>query len=383
MIKLVHIITGLDTGGTETMLYKLLSCLDPETFHNSVISLTTIGSIGEKIRALGVPVHALSMQASRPSPLALARLAGRLRQEKPHLIQTWMYHANLMGGIAAQFAGRPPVLWGIRQSNCSLQYNKRSTVLVIQIGATLSHWLPALSICCSEVSRQIHVDLGYAANKMVVIPNGFETDRFRPDTAARQLIRQQLGLADETVLIGLVGRFDPQKDHQTFFEAAALLHRHFPDVRFLLCGDGITWENPQLARWIEAAGVRRNCHLLGRRDDMPQVTAALDISALSSVGEAFPNVVGEAMACGVPCVVTDVGDAAAIVGETGISVFPRNPQALADAWTELILLGAEKRTALGKLARARTIEHFSLASVVAQYEAVYRDAIAHNKTSTV
>ena len=383
MIRITHIITGLGTGGAENMLYKLLSRLAPDTFLANVISLTDIGPVGEKIRALGVPVHALSMQANRPSPLALGRLISKIRQDSPHLIQTWMHHANLMGGIAAKLAGQPPVIWGIRQSNCSWQYNKRSTALIIRIGAPLSSWLPALSICCSEIARQVHVDLGYAADKMIVIPNGFDTDRFQPDAAARHRIRQRLGIPDTTVSIGLVGRFDSQKDHQTFFQAAALLHRHFPEVQFLLCGDGIVWENPQLVRWIEDAGVTDRCHLLGRRDDMPQVTAALDISALSSVGEAFPNVVGEAMACGVPCVVTDVGDAAAIVGKTGISVPPRNPEALANAWKDLILLGAEERTALGQLARARAIEQFSLESVVAQYEAVYKTAIAQSKPSPI
>ena len=207
---------------------------------------------------------------------------------------------------------------------------------------------------------------------MVVIPNGFDLAAFRPDPPARWSVRHELSIPAETPLIGLVGRFHPQKDHQTFVQAAAWLHTRLPETHFLLCGDGITWENPTLAAWIETAGLRPCFHLLGRRDDIPRLTAALDLASSSSAyGEGFSNVIGEAMACGVPCVVTDVGDAALLVGSTGRVVPPRTPQALAQEWYALLALEREGKEQLGRAARQRIEAHFSLPAIVARYEALY------------
>jgi glycosyltransferase involved in cell wall biosynthesis len=174
-------------------------------------------------------------------------------------------------------------------------------------------------------------------------------------------------------LIGLVARFDPLKDHSTFAQAAGLLHTHLPDVQFLLCGLGMTWDNHQLVNWIDTANIRTCCHLSGHREDISRILASLDIATLSSYRESFPMVVGEAMACGVPCAVTDVGDAALIVGDTGRVVPPRDPQALAAAWQELIEMGAEKRAELGTRARQRVEERFSFPAIASRYEALYRE----------
>jgi glycosyltransferase involved in cell wall biosynthesis len=209
---------------------------------------------------------------------------------------------------------------------------------------------------------------------MIVIPNGFDLSAFMPNPAARASVCQELAIAPETLLIGLVGRFDAQKDHQTFIQAAARLLQQCPEVRFLICGDEITWENSTLADWIDAAGIRHHCHLLGRREDIPRLTAAFDIAVSSSShGEGFSNVIGEAMACGVPCVVTDVGDAALIVGDTGRVVPPRNPETLASNWHALIALGAEGRERLGRAARDRIAANFNLPVIVAKYEKLYEE----------
>jgi glycosyltransferase involved in cell wall biosynthesis len=182
-----------------------------------------------------------------------------------------------------------------------------------------------------------------------------------------------LGLARETVLIGLAARFDPQKDHRNFVQAAALLHPHFPEVHFLFCGEGITWDNQELVGWIAAAGIGNRCHLLGRREDMPRLTAALDLASLSSsYGEGFPNVLGEAMACAVPCVVTNVGDSALIVGNTGLVVPPRSPEQLAAGWRAMLGRGSARLRQAGEQARSRIAAHYSLHSVTKAYEALYK-----------
>jgi glycosyltransferase involved in cell wall biosynthesis len=239
--------------------------------------------------------------------------------------------------------------------------------------ARLSRWLPERIICCAESARQIHVGWGYAAERMEVIPNGFDTELFRPDPAARAQVRRELGIAAEIELVGMFARFHAQKDHRSFLSAAAALLRQRPAVRFLLCGDEITWENRQLAGWIDAEGLRPAVILLGRRPDLPRLTTALDLAvSASACGEAFSNTLGEAMACAVPCVATRVGDAPLIIGATGRLVEPRQPEPLATAMAELLALPPGERTRLGWQARRRIEERFALAGVVRQYEEIYR-----------
>jgi glycosyltransferase involved in cell wall biosynthesis len=374
LIRVAHIITGLGVGGAETMLYKLVSSMDRASFDLEVISLMDIGPIGLRIEALGIPVRALGMRPGAASPAHLLRLARWLRQFRPDVIQTWMYHADLVGGLAAWLARCPSLAWGIRHSNLDPTKNKRSTILTAKACAKLSRQLPARIVCCSEASQQIHSRLGYDADRMIVIPNGFDLSAFHPDSSARQSVREELCLAMETPLIGQVGRFHPQKDYQTFAQAAALLHADRPDVHFVLCGDQLTWQNQTLKGWLEKAGVTSVCHLLGARLDIPRLDAAFDLAASSSsLGEGFPNVIGEAMACEVPCVVTDVGDSALIVGDTGRIAPPQSPEAFAAAWRDLLSMSLHQRQQLGRAARCRVQELFNLPNITRRYEALYKE----------
>jgi glycosyltransferase involved in cell wall biosynthesis len=210
---------------------------------------------------------------------------------------------------------------------------------------------------------------------MCVIPNGFDLQQFKPAPEARQELCAELGIMSNACLAGLIGRFDPQKDHGTFVRASALLRDRKPDLHFILCGDGISWDNSELSRWILNVGMRDRFHLLGRRDDLPRITAGLDVSCLSSAyGEAFPLVVGEAMACGVPCVVTDVGDCAMIVGETGVVTIPGDAQGLARGIGRILDMPPEARLSLGESARRRIQENFSLQRITREYENVYQEA---------
>lgn len=369
--RVAHVITGLNPGGAEMMLFKLLSAMDRVVFKPEVISLTGMGPLAERIQALDITVRALGMRRGVPNPLSLLRLAVWLRRSKPDVIQTWMYHADLIGGIAAKLVGGIPVIWGIRHSNLDPQGSKRKTIWTANACARLSNWLPTQIVCCSEASLPVHAALGYATRKMCVIPNGFDLDVFRPDPSARRSVRAELGIPEDTLLIGMFARFHAQKDHRNFVEAAALLHAHHPDIHFLLCGDGITWGNRVLSGWIVTASIHEHCHLLGPREDIPRLAAALDIASSSSFGEGFPNVVGEAMSCGVPCVVTDVGDSDRIVGTTGRIVAAKDPEALAMAWKEMIALGEEGRRRLGVAARKRVMDRFELSKIVKKYEALY------------
>ena len=372
-ISILYLITGLEIGGAEMMLYRLLSGMDRQRFVPQVVSLVDLdrGPLSEKVQSLGVPLRSLGMRPGRPNPLSVLRLARWLQEDQPDVISTWMYHADLLGSLAARLAGNIPVAWGIHQSDLSSEGNRWHTLQTIKACARLSAWLPARIVCCSESTWKSHAAIGYATDKMIVIPNGSDLATFKPDSAARASVRKELGISDEAPLIGLVGRFHRQKDHHNFVQAAALLHRRRGDVHFLLCGEDITWENPSLTRWIQEVGIKDQCRLLGIRADIPRLAAALDIAVSSSFGEAFSNVLGEAMSCGVPCVVTDVGDSALIVGPTGRVVPPRNPDALARALGELVELGPEGRSHLGIAARERIAQHFDLRDIIYRYQNLY------------
>jgi glycosyltransferase involved in cell wall biosynthesis len=222
------------------------------------------------------------------------------------------------------------------------------------------------------------VAFGYAEHKLTVIPNGIDTDEFHADGEARFSVRSELGIPPSTPLVGLVARFDPQKDHRNFVQAAAAVHACRPDVHFLLCGIDVNLENVKLAGWIGAAGLQGCFHLLGDREDVSRLTAALDVAALSSTSEALPNVVGEAMACGVPCACTDVGDAAGMVGETGRIVPPKNPRALAEAITSLLAMDEAQRARLGSVARSRIRERYLISDVALRYQSLYQELLEGN-----
>lgn len=383
-IKLLHVTTGLSTGGAETTLYKMLSCMDREAFEAEVISLTGVGSVGEKIHALGVPVRALGMRRGASSPLSLlafTRLARLIRTSRPDVVQTWMYHADLLGGLAARLSGATRVAWNVRHSDLDARRNKRTTIWTARACARLSSLIPDRIVCCAEVAREVHEALGYDPGKTLVIPNGFDPRKFRPDPEARRSVRQELGIPEAAPVVGMVARFNPDKDHYNFVCAAALLHKRKSETRFLLCGDGASWENRELAKWIEQAGLRDSLLLLGRRTDMPRLTASLDIATSSSSSEGFSNVVGEAMACGVSCVVTDVGDSARIVGGTGIVVPPKDPEALAAGWSKMLERSPKERRELGASAKKRVEENYSLERVTKAYEAMYRELASNNPRS--
>jgi glycosyltransferase involved in cell wall biosynthesis len=371
VIRVAHIIAGLDSDGAEKMLHRLIAGMDSRRFENEVISLTDLGPMARQIEACGVRVRALGMKRGSANPFYLLRLAAWLRKSQPQVVQTWMYHADLVGGLAARLAGLSGVVWNIRHSELHPETDKRSTLWTGRACARLSRWLPRRIVCCSETSRKFHSNFGYASYRMLVILNGFDLDRFKFDPKQRVEIREALGIPESALVIGLIARKHPVKDHQNFMLAAGLLHHQFPEVRFVLCGGGVTSDDPELMDWVRSAGIQNVCHLLGQREDIPRILNSLDIATSASSGEAFPNAVAEAMACGVPCVVTDVGDSRFIVGETGRVVAPKSPTAMAQGWKELLEAGPEVRRSLGLAARERIELNFGLATVVNRYQDLY------------
>jgi glycosyltransferase involved in cell wall biosynthesis len=378
-MRVMHVITGLSTGGAETMLLKLLSAASQRMEH-VVVSLGDEGTIGPRIAALGVPVHCLGLKRNAPNPFRALSILPLAQRIAPQLIQGWMYHGNLMASLAAvalrktaprNVLGQKPVLWNIRQTVYDLRRERWLTAKLIRQGARLSSG-PAAIIYNSQTSASQHEELGYRAEKRVIIPNGFDCQVLRPDEAARKAVRAELGITDDTVLVGLVARYHPMKDHVGFLKAAALVVQSHPQTRFVLVGAGVSSTQPELAEGIQQNELGDRVILLRERSDIPRLNNAFDIGCSASAwGEGFSNSIGEAMACGVPCAVTNVGDSAYIVADTGFVAPPHAPEALAEAIGRLIEIGQPRRQQIGAKARKRIETEFSLSAIVEKYESLY------------
>ncbi|MBE94419.1 glycosyltransferase [Marinobacter sp.] len=370
--KVVHIITGLNDGGAEGVLTRL--CLHSEQAQHVVISLMDEGKYGPLLSRSGVTVHCLEMNPGKPSIVRFFRLIRVIREEQPDLVQTWMYHADLLGGIAARLAGVRRVFWSIRHSTLEKGKSKRSTIMIARLCAILSGWVPDEIICCANKARYVHKDIGYSARKLSVIPNGYDLSRFRPDCAAGARVRAELGLSANDFIIGNVGRFDPLKDHSNLLQALARVAGCKIPFRCLLIGKGLSPDNTGLIKQIATLGLQDSVLLIGQRSDVPAVMNALDLHVLSSLSEGFPNVLAEAMACGTPCVSTDVGDALDILGDRDACCNARDPKALAEViiksareWQQYPLVWQARKVASSQ----RISEKFSIEVMVEAYEACW------------
>lgn len=379
-IRIIHITSGLTSGGAEWMLYRLLRATDRTLFTPHVISLTGLDQIGPRIEDLGIRVTALGVSRANPNPLSIMDVTRAIRAFRPEVIQTWMYHADLMGGIAARFNDSIPVAWGLHHTDHAPGSTSHRTRLVIRSCARLSSYLPQRIICCSNATLAVHAEIGYDRSRMLVIPNGFDISIFRPESDARNSLRRELGVPEDTQLVAMLGRYHPQKDHRNFLDAARILAAGAPRAHFVLCGDEVDWNNRELVDLVTERGIRDRVHLLGQRDDVPRILAALDAGSTSaSHGEAFPLVIGETMACGVPCVVTDVGDSALIVGDTGIVVPPRAPEALAAGWLKLLELTPDEHIQLGAEARTRVEENFEIGKIAGRFADVHQELVGSRR----
>lgn len=373
-IGIVFVTTGLSTGGAEVMLHRLATRMDPSRFDVKVIALLDKGQLGERLEADRVPVATLGLRRGRVSLSGLRRLAAVLDSFRPDVVQGWMYHGNLAALLSARFRrSSSRIVWGVRQSLYDLKKEQMLTRGVIWLCARLSR-RPVAILYNSQISRQQHETIGFCPARSVVVPNGFELNRgewSKPEN------RKACGIPLDRFVIGLVARYHPMKDHSNFLKAAAQVAKENPSAFFVLAGPGVDTRNRQLMDLATSLGLSDRLLLLGERQDVTRLMGSLDLLCLSSAwGEGFPNVVGEAMACGVPCVVTDVGDSAEIVGDTGLIVPPADPQALADAIGQLIAMGPEGRTRLGIAARQRIAERYELSSVVRRHQNLYEEIVS-------
>lgn len=366
-MKIVHIISSLKTGGAETMLARLIRGM-PQHSH-VVITLTTVGPLGESLKASGCTVHGIGLRATT-AWYALPRLWRLVRRESPDIVQTWMYHADLLGGLIGRLAGVKHIVWNVR--NTEIPQGRISiTGLIVRLCAVMSSWLPKAIICCAHAGLEVHASLGYKRHKMLVIPNGYDIHEWQPKGVIRSEVRQDYGLPGDAFIVGIVGRYDSLKGYDVFIEAAALIGKVVHNAIFLMIGRHVEASNVELRSIIESRGGDAVFRLLGERSDVSQLMSTMDVYCLSSRAEGFPNVVAEAMLMQVPCVVTNVGDAARIVGQTGCVVTPGEPDAIAEAVCTLERMGEQRRRAAGEAARQRIVNHYGIEVVSKNYDQVY------------
>lgn len=375
-LHVLHIIVGLDVGGAETALSRLVMHQHLHAgVRHTVVSLTTLGKIGERLRVQGLTVHAIGASRYTFWPLApwwLWCLVRAIRRHRPDIVQTWIYHANLLGGIAARLSGVRNIIWGIRGTLIP-QGRMSSTQIVVAASALFSKWLPHTIVCCAEAAKAVHVASGYDATKMIVIPNGFDVNALTPPSGSRQGLRSELGITPQIILIGAVGRFDPLKDYPNFFAAASVVRDVIgARVRFLVAGRGCDWSNPAIATLAHRWGLsEKDVLLLGERNDVPSLLAALDIFCLSSKAEGFPNVLCEAMACGTLVVTTNVGDASEIVDGVGECVPRQNADALARSLIRTARHAEPVKNKLKLAARQRVENKYDLSAISNQWARLY------------
>jgi glycosyltransferase involved in cell wall biosynthesis len=368
----VHLIADLSIGGAQMVLLNLLR--ESANFRHAVISLRSAGVLSEAFAASGIAVHALNLPWNVAAP---ARLPMLVRSLRPALLQGWMVHGNLAALWASRASGlNLPTAWGIHQSIIDLGMERRTTQHLLRLSARLSSRATRI-VYCSQSSRADHERLGYAPDKGVFIPNGFDSTVFAPSPRVRVAVRERLGVPDEAVLVGTVARVHPQKGHATLFAAAAqVVATAGHDVRFLLVGDGTA---PQDMAWKALApdpAVRARLIPMGRRDDVPELMQAMDVLVNPSNTEALPNVLGEAMATGVPCIATDVGDCAWMIGDRDLIVPPNDPDALAAALSRLVAMPRAERSRVGDRGRQRITDELGIERMVSSYERLYGELVA-------
>jgi glycosyltransferase involved in cell wall biosynthesis len=366
--RILHIITGLDQGGAERSLVNLLESDLGRRFDHHVLSLGGPGYYGPLLRARGIAVDPLSLAGLRSIAGGICRLRRVVRDFRPDVVQGWMYHGNLVAELAA-FGGPAATAWNVRQSLYDIGTEKLGTRAVIRLLRHLSS-RPRAILYNSYQARAHHEAFGFASAPGRVIANGFDTARWRPDAARRATFRAELGVGAEVPVLGFVGRFHPQKDVPTFLDAVGEAMTAQPDLHVAMVGEGLGAENDALAPWREKLP-RARFHPLGRRGDIEAILPGFDFFCLSSSSEAFPNVVGEAMAAGLPCIATDVGDCARLMGGIG-RIVPRGDSAqMAEAISEMASMDLARRAEIGEAARARIVAVYSLDATVDAYTELY------------
>ncbi|MBD3768480.1 MAG: glycosyltransferase, partial [Gammaproteobacteria bacterium] len=333
-------------------------------------SLTSKGIIGQQLEEKGFKVFALGLRAYN-FPIVLYRLYRLIKLHQPDIVQTWLYHADLLGGLAAKLAGIKHVIWGIRTTE--LKKGSYITAGIRKLSALLSYWVPSKIVVVAEKAKQKHITIGYDASKMQVIPNGFDVSAFHVSPSDVNSLKQGIGLTQNHLVIGCVGRLSQVKGQDVFIQAAGLVLVGFPEIKFLMVGRGLEGNNESVVSMIRQYANDDNFILLGERSDVPVCLKTMDIFCLPSRSEGFPNALGEAMLAGVPCVSTNVGDASVLGGADVPIAEVDNPEDLANKLISMIKKTQQERYEIGQRLRQRIIDEYSIEKMVSRYNELYSE----------
>jgi len=354
------LIRSLNIGGTERQIIELIKGLDNNRFDITIGLFYNEGALIEEIKSMPW-IHVISLKKSGRWDIIrfVFRFIKLLKVLQPDILYSFLPDANIVGLIAGRLSGVKRIVWGVRASNMDVSRYDWLARISLRLSAFLSRFPDAI-IANSFGGIKFHRNIGYNTNRMMIIQNGIDIDRFKPDHSAGLRVRDEWNIDEETIAIGLVGRLDPMKDHTTFLQAVKIFNQEERSVRFVCIGDGKELYKSEIHSLCRRLGLNGSIIWAGERCDMTAVYNSMDIvTSSSSFGEGFPNVIGEAMACGVPCVVTDIGDSAIIVGETGIVVPPEDPQALADGWRSMLKRLNDKSYSIKEMARARIVSRYN------------------------
>lgn len=368
-MQILHIITGLDDGGAEAVLYRM--CKFDEEYTHTVISLGGQEKYVSMLKKLNISVHTLNFSNKSINLYGLSKLYKLIKKIKPDVVQTWMQHADLIGGVVAKLAGIKNIFWGVHYAFLIREQDKKLNILIYRTNIILSHFLPKKIIYCAHEAKKAQEKNGFCKRKGLVIQNGYDYDNFIKNNSIGLNFRNEIGVDDDVFLIGHVGRYDPNKDLTNLIHAISLLKKRIRKFKVVLVGTALDNNNSSLLNLLEDHNVSDCVDLLGRRNDIPAVMNGIDLFVLSSKSEAFPNVLNESMLCCTPCVTTDVGDAGKIVGSSGWVVKSENSILLADAIFEAVDEKI-KKTILwqnrGDTCRQRIVQNFSLNKMVSSYK---------------
>ncbi|WP_438436805.1 glycosyltransferase family 4 protein [Kluyvera sichuanensis] len=371
-MRIIHVIIDMNVGGAELMLKRLIEHSSNKDVEHIVISLTDLGVLGPELSKSGVIVKCLNIKSPIQYITSLLKMIHLFKELQPDVVHTWMYHSDLLGGIAARISGIKRIIWCVRSTDIR-KGGSKFTIFIRWLCAKVSSFVPDSIVYAANASKLVHEECGYNEVKSVVIPNGFDLSYLRQNNFSEFDLRADLGISDNEIVICSIGRYSSVKDHKNFIAAAISVAEKKDNLRFLLVGRGLTKENVSISSQINKSIHADKFILLGERKDVPVCLKASDIFCLHSLTEGFPNVLGEAMAMEVPSVTTDVGDAASLLAMPEYTVPSGQPDALAKALLNLVLLSHDQRKDLGNTLRKRIEADFSMDKVTHKYLALYRN----------
>lgn len=367
MIKVIHIITSLNTGGAESMLCKLLKYSNSNEYINEVICLLDKGIYGEKIEGMGIKVTILNLHKGN---IISALLKARRVCKNSDIINSWLYHSDLVGFLISKVLLKKKLIWNVRHSNLDKSANKKTTLLIVKLNARLSRYVDCITYN-SNKAKYVHTKIGYSGKRSIVLSNGFELNEFTPNSLSRTKLHKSLGINESEKVLITVGRWDPQKDYENLLESLGIVRQNGVNFKLVMVGTNLDWKNAELNQLIERYNLVNNVLLLGRQDNIPELLSAADIYVSSSLGESFSNSIGEAMACQLPCIVTDVGDSAIIVGDCGEIVPSQCSEELSNALIYYIKMDNNDLQIIGKKARKRVVENYDIINIAKLFESNY------------